>query len=813
MRLFDKRRIFSELKKPQAAMNASPVSTQDLLEIKRISKNGIFEVGEGIYSQCFLLEDVNYTTKSFDEQVSFFGRWCKIINSFSCYVKLTVFNKNRDMEQLRRDVLYKKKNDGFDHVRSCYNDIIENKILSGKQGIEQVKIITISVEKNSYEEAKNALSTLENNLLTSLANIGSKIYPLDGTERLRLLFNFYRCGEEDAFDAYGIDVDRYMKEGICDWQNDIASSYVDFSEDKNSFRIGEHYCKALYAAPDKYPNSLTDYFFAKLANISSASLITVDFIPIPKNVVKQTLEDKLMGIEKTIGKQQERRNRQHAFSSDVSYQVRMEKKEMEAMLTDVRVNDQNMYWCSLSVVLIEKTKEKLSMAESTVKAIADEEGCTMEPYTNWQRQALNSALPIGVHQVDKYRTMFTQTAAILMPFNVQEFKPKKDPFYYGINQVSKNPILANRKYDLINGNGFVFGVPGAGKSFTGAKMEMGSVFVNTEDDIIVVDPTHEYFDVADAYGGAKIELSSHTTNYFNPMDIDLENLSVQDENGLIRDKCDFLISLCQQCMDVEFRPAHRSIIDRCAKSIYLEIAKLPPESRYQPILSDLYEELKRQDDREIRDITLALEVFVTGNLNVFNHMTNVDINNRIIVFGMRDLGDNLANIAMLVMLEYIKGRIIKNAERGRATWLYVDEFHVLCNKSYSRAYLISLWKKVRKVGGLCTGLTQNISDLLKDKDTATLVVNSEYTMFLKQGETDAEMIAKHFGLGVAQLAYVLNASPGTGLVRFDKVIEPLDNQIEKDNPIYDIYNTNFHEKQAMEEEKKRKGTEETIECA
>ena len=804
-----KRKIFMDLKKADKAMNPNPLSTLDVLEIKRISSNGIFEVGDGLYSKSYFLEDLNYVTLSYEEQLRCLFEWCKVILSFDTCVKVTVFNKNRSMDYLRRKILYHKKFDGFDDSRNAYNDIIEGKILGGKKGIEQVKYVTVTVKRNNYEEAKSYLASVENSLNKEFVNIGSALIPLSGNERLRVLYNFYRIGEEDIFN---VNISKFMESGFSDWKNDIAPSYSDFNTKNDSFRTDKGICRAYCIDPESYPNSLSDNFFNELSNITTSSIFTIDYINIPKDVVTKTLESKLGGVEGKIVKQQQKRNRQKDFSSDISYSVRMEKKDIEKMLDDVNDNDQGMLWCGVTIVLIAEDEKNLKTAEMGITQIVEGKGCKLKTYVNWQREALNTALPIGVHQVDYYRAMFTQDAAILMPFSVVEIKPKKDPFYYGINQINKNPILANRKYDIFNGNGFVFGVPGSGKSFTGAKMEMGSIYLKTEDHIIVVDPTLEYFDVADAFGGEKINFATYTTQYHNPLEVELEKLSKLDENGIIKEKCNFMVCLCQQAMELDFKPSHKSVVSRCTQRVYEKIADMPVEERYNPILSDINDELKKQDEKEAKEIMLAMEIFIDGALNIYNHQTNVDIKNRIIVFGMRDLGESLYAISMLVMLEYITGRIMKNAAMGIATWLYVDEFHVLCDKTYTKQYFISTWKKIRKLGGLCTGITQNISDLLKDKDTASLISNSEYTMFLKQSAVDADLILKNCPyISSAQLDYVFNATPGTGLIRFNNIVQPLDNQIEKDNPIYDVFNTNLHEKIAKLKEKE--GVIEDIEIA
>jgi type IV secretory pathway VirB4 component len=391
------------------------------------------------------------------------------------------------------------------------------------------------------------------------------------------------------------------------------------------------------------------------------------------------------------------------------------------------------------------------------------------------------------------RTLLTQSLAVLMPFNVQELNHKKG-HYYGINQISRNVNIGDRK-QLINGNGFVFGVPGSGKSFF-CKMEMGRAFLASNDVVIVIDPMNEYFDIADTYGGTVVNMSTYTNNYVNPLDMDVWELDQHDSKGMIREKGEFMLGLCEQCMGDSLNSRQKSIIDRCVRKLYLDIAR--SKEKYVPVMSDFYNLLLEQPEDEAGDIALSLELFVNGSLNIFNHQTNVDVDNRFTVYGIRDLGAELSPITMLVMMESIQQRIIENGKKGIATWLYIDEFHVLLNSEYSAKYLQQLWKKVRKQGGLCTGITQNVVDLLQNYTATTMLSNSEFVALLKQANTDSAKMAEVIGVSEAQLKYVTNTSSGTGLLKFGSVVIPFDNRIGKDTELYRLYNTNIHEKIAME---------------
>lgn len=787
-----KRQLFMSLKTPDKVRCSNPKSTQETIEIWRAAPNGIFQVGKEKWSKSYYLMDVNYTTQVYDEQLAFFYDWCKTINSFDVSVKITVFNENRNMEEIREKILYRYKNDEYDWLREAYNDIIESKIVEGRKGIRQEKFLTITVERKDYEAARAYLSSLEGSFISNFAALSSVLLPMNADERFRVLHAFYHIGHEAECD---FQMERELME-VRSFKDELAPTVMDFNREIDRFYMDDKVCSMLYLDPASYPTSLSDTFLKELTGLPLRSVFSIDYEPIPQDVAVKTLEDKLMGVESTIAKQQEKRNKKGAFSSDISYKVRREKKELERMLDELRENDQKMLWVGITAGIIADNDEKMDEALTAVNQVAEKATCNIIPYYMRQREALVTALPIGGRYVDMMRALFTSSAAAFVPFNVVEMQMMNHPLYYGINQVSQEPIWANRKL-LLNGNGFVFGVPGGGKSFTGCKMEAGGVFLNTEDDIIFVDPTMEYFDVAEAYGGAIINLATYAEDYLNPLEVNLAALDIDDKDGQIREKCGFMLGICEQAMDGGIKPEYKSIIDRSVRRMYKKIAMLPLKERYQPIMSDFIQLLEEQEEQEARKIKLVLEIFVDGSLNIFNHQTNIDVDNRVLVYGMRDLSEDLSGMAMLVMLENIKQRIVKNAKMDRATWLYVDELHVLLGKPFSRDYLIALWKQVRKLGGLCTGITQNVVELLKDPMTSTLISNSEYTVLLKQAAPDAAALGKALGdISEAQIKYTTNAEPGTGLIRFGNTIIPFNNKIAKDNPVYDVYNTNLHEKAA-----------------
>lgn len=783
---------FKELKKASEPLYKAPKSIQQTIEIMKVAENGIFEVARNRFSKCYRFQDINYTTTNETEQIDIFERYCKFLNSLDVNFKITINNKNKDMEQVRDYVFLQRQDDGYDGFRRIYNDIMEQKIHEGRQGIEQERYLTITIERKNFEEAKAQFATIEASVHKAFGELGAEIVPLSGNERIKVLYDYYHLGDENSFD---FDIREAKKVG-ADFRNDLCNGMIQFYPDY--FKDEKKFCRALFIK--KYPSSLSDRFLNEITSLPVHSITSIDVVPIPKDMTTKILQKKYLGIESDIIKQQRVRNKNNDFSSEISYNKRIEKKEIEEIMDDVRENDQCLYYVSVTIILMADTKEELDSMTETVETIGKRNSVTIEEHYLKQRESLNTALPIGVRQVETMRTMLTQSLAVLMPFNVQELNDKQG-CYYGINQVSKNINIGNRK-KLINGNGFVFGVPGSGKSFF-CKMEMGNVFLSGNDEIIVIDPMNEYFDIAQTYGGTVVNMSTYTDNYVNPLDMDVWSLDLNDSKGMIREKGEFMLGLCEQCMGESLNSRQKSIIDRCVRKLYIEIAR--NREKYVPIMSDFYEILMNQPEDEARDIALSLELFVNGSLNIFNHQTNVDVDNRFTVYGIRDLGTELSPITMLVMMESIQNRIIANGKKGIATWLYIDEFHVLLNSEYSAKYLQQLWKKVRKQGGLCTGITQNIVDLLQNYTATTMLANSEFVALLKQANTDSSRMAEVIGVSEAQLRFVTNTSSGMGLMKCGNVVIPFDNTIEKGTDLYNLYNTNIHEKIAMEKKKENAG--------
>lgn len=806
--MVSRRSMFVHLKKPDLLNNFVSNSTQDTIDIKKVSCDGLFQVNDSLWSKSYEIGDINYSIFDKKEQLRVLAKYSMSLSSFDVPFKITIFNKNRNVKEMNEKVLYRMKENEYDAFREEYNEVIKSSLFEGNQKIEQRKILTMSYTRRSYQEAKHYGNSIDQAVMKEFASVGSYTRPLSGKERLRILHDFYRVGRESQFD---LNIEECILSGR-DWKNDVAPFYIDFG-DKQSFKMNGKFCKALYIDPNSYPTDLDDEVLHELSGFNMPGMVSVDFIPIRDDYTRMALEAKQAGVQREISRQQRARNRDHDYLSGLSYEIVSKKEALEEMRDDIKENNQKLFWVGITIILVADSKEQLEGGVDYIKQIAEKRSMRINTYFDKQREGLATALPVGGRYVCEMRGLFSRVCASFRPFNVMEYQDmttdKGVPFYYGKNKISKEGIYGNRK-NLLNSSGFVVGVPGSGKSFNGAKMEIGSVFLNTNDDILILDPTLEYMEVIDAWNGDFVNIETNTQNHINPLHISLE---IFDDNTIldqtIREKYILMRGICAQSMDGEFCNKHSSVIDRAVRRLFYSISDLPKEKRYIPIMGDFVKALKEenQENRKefVDDVEISLDVFINGSLNIFNHENNVDSNNRVVAYGIRDMDEELSKVAMLVILENIKKRVMENFKRGKATWLYIDEFHMMLDSKYTRNFVVKFWKLVRKLGCIPTALTQNVSPLLDFPDVATLLANSEFNIFLRQGIKDAKKIVEFFdNIPESQVEELASADKGIGLIRFSNSIIPFDNQMDKKNPLYNLYNTNLHEKAAMQKAEKQR---------
>lgn len=780
-----------------------PASVQEAVPICRIAENGIFELedrsGLHLFDRCYVYEDINFTTQDEDEKEVTAEKFKKLLNSMNVSFKMIVANQSADISALKENVLTAAESKDYEPLAQAYNQIKKKRVTEGKNGIEQVRYFIITCVKPDYEAAKSFFATIEASLTISFNLLGSGLVPLNAARRLRALHSFYRTGKESLF---GFNWDEYL-EMKRDWRNDIVPTSM--REHKDYIELEkERVCSVLFVR--SYASGLSDVFIRELTNVSFETITTMDCDPVDNDYAMKILMQKYMSTERSIDRQQENKNKNGNYSTDVSYEKRKEKEELEEYMDELRRYDEKMFYVGITIVVSAENREELANRVDTIKTIGSSHNMEIVEHEYNQLDGLNTTLPTGARFVNTMRALLTDSLSVFMPFNVQQISDKKG-LYYGVNQVSKDLILGDR-LKLKNGNGFIFGVPGSGKSMD-AKMEMGQVMAFRNDDVLVVDPMGEYKEIAKAWNGEYINYSQAQDNtvYTNPLHVPNPD-NITDRDMFIAEKAEFAYAICERALKPDLlKSGHISVIDRAVRMVYTQYFELAEKKKKafiashqqpeSPTLITLREKISEiatsEQNEEADDLAKALDTFATGTLNIFAHQDTVKSNNRFTVFGLSELGKQMRGLAMLVMIETITSRIKYNVQNLKATWVYVDEIHELWDDPYSLLAIQRLWREVRKKGGLCTGITQNIIDGTRNNETKTMISNSEFMMLLNQGSLDKDVLRGVFEVSNAQLSYVNGVERGTGLLKFGSKIIPFDNTVEKESRLYQLFNTNFHE--------------------
>ena len=778
----------------------TPKTLQQTIPIYQIAEDGIFllekkkEAENKRFDKLYLLLDTNYSTKTEDEQEDFIKKLVQVFNSLNVSWKECIMNNNRNMKQLRKEIFIRNSDGDFKELIDSYNERFINSIKQGRNGIEQVKLFVLSCDCQSFDQARDYFRTIESNLMLNFSRLGSGLIPLDAVERLRYLHSFYRLGKEEEFN---FDFKNAVKKG-ADWKNDICNlSITQYTDEYGKFDgmtmvYDTRYVRVLIST--QLPTGLNDDFINFLASTDFNSIVTIDAAPIPQDVAMKCVMDYYMANGRTIDKQQEQRNKARAYSADIPYETRKQKEEIEGYLDIMNENDEKMFYMALYVVVIGNSMEELENNVLSICSKAENRRVRLEPAMWNQMNALNTALPTGTRLCDASRPILTQSLCAFSPFNVQELHDK-DGIFYGINQVSKNILVGNRK-KLKNPHGFVLGTTGGGKGYT-VKDEMCQVVLKTTDDVIVIDQQNEYKEVAKALKGQFIDISSASRNHINPLDLDTYQ-NFESKPAFVADKTELMLGIAGEILTREITMGQKSIVGRCVGQLLSRaLSDMEHKKKVKsPTMDDFYELVQQQEEPEAKDLKLGFELFVKGALNIFSKPTNVNTKNRFIVYGLNDLGGDLAPVGQLVMLESIRDRIATNFKKGIATWLYIDEFHNMTKRLYTIQYLQKIWKEVRKLGCLCTGATQNMADLLKSAEIETMLCNSEYISLLPMAPNEAAVMQQVLDLNENLAEYVRDTKAGNGLIKFgDNRWIPKENEIAKGTLIYDLFNTDFHEKQ------------------
>lgn len=757
-----------------------PRSVQDLIPVRTVYPDGIFEVAQGKYSRSYRFDDINYAVASGADKESMFLKYSEILNSLDsgAVSKITVNNRRMDRREIARDILLPSRNDRLDEYRKEYNRILLEKALSTTSMVQD-KYLTISVFKNSIEDARTYFARVGAELQMHFSKLGSRLTELDAEERLKILFDFYRIGEESSF---SFDMEDYAKKGHS-FKDYISPDSIEVSDD--FFMMGEKYGRVMFLKD--YAAYLKDDIVTKLTDISRNLMLSIDIIPIPTDEAVREVENRMLGVETNAANWQRRQNANNNFTAMLPYDMELQRKETKEFLEDLTTRDQKMMFALVTVVHMADTKKQLDEDTEAIKTAARERMCQLATLKWQQMDGLNTALPIGVRKIDVARTLTTESLAVLMPFRVQEISHKHG-IYYGQNAISKNMIVADRQ-QLMNGNSFIVGVSGSGKSFAG-KNEIVNLMLADDCDVILLDPEREYSSLVRAMGGEVIHISATSPKHINAMDL---NKEYGDGANPVILKSEFVLSLCEQLIGSQNLGAkQKSIIDRCTAGIYREYQSRGYEG-IPPTLQDFHRELLSQNESEAKEIALAIELFTDGSLNTFAKHTNVDTNNRLICYDILDLGKQLMPIGMLVVLDSILNRITRNRAQGRKTFVFIDEIYLLFQHEYSANFLFTLWKRVRKYGAYCTGITQNVEDLLQSHTARTMLANSEFLIMLNQAPTDRMELAKLINISSEQMDFIRDVNPGCGLIKVGSALVPFENKFPRNTKLYRLMSTKPNE--------------------
>ena len=641
--------------------------------------------------------------------------------------------------------------------------------------LEMDKYMTISVNKKNIEDARNYFARVGADLIAHFGRLGSKCVELETDERLRIFHDFYRVGEESSFH---FDIKETRKKGHS-FKDYICPDSMEF--EKDYFKMGDRYGRVLFLR--EYASYIKDSMVAELTDLNRNLMMSIDVVPVPTDEAVREAENRLLGVETNITNWQRRQNSNNNFSATVPYDMEQQKKEMKEFLDDLTTRDQRMMFAVITFVHTADSKEQLDNDTEALLTTARKHLCQFGVLKFQQVDGLNTVMPFGVRKIDTFRTLTTESLAVFIPFRVQDIF-HENGIYYGQNVISKNMIIADRK-QLLNGNSFILGVSGGGKSFA-AKGEIENVILSSDSDVIIIDPEREYSQLVKALGGEVIHISATSQNHINAMDMTKE---YGDGANPVILKSEFIMSLCEQLIGGSNLGAkQKSIIDRCTASVY----RTYQQNNYQgevPTLQDFREELLKQDEPEAQEIALAIELFTSGSLNTFAKHTNVDTNNRLICYDILDLGKQLMPIGMLVVLDSILNRITQNRAKGRNTFIFIDEIYLLFQHEYSANFLFTLWKRVRKYGAYATGITQNVDDLLQSHTARTMLANSEFIIMLNQASTDRLELAKLLNISDLQMSYITNVEAGHGLIKVGSSLVPFANKFPKNTKLYKLMTT------------------------
>ena len=750
-----------------------PRKVQDVIPVRRIWKDGIFMTG-GKFAKTYRFTDINYLVASREDKESMFLTYSELLNSLDsgATTKITINNRRLNKANFEQSILMPLRGDFRDEYRREYNQMLLDKA-TGANGIVQEKYLTISVVKKDIEEARAYFARVGADLISHFSALGSKCTELDAEEKLRVLHDFYRQGEEAAFH---FDPQDMMKKG-----HDFRDYICPDSIEKNSdyLKLGEKFCRVLFLKD--YASYIKDSMVTELTDFNRNMMLSIDVVPVPTDEAVREVENRLLGVETNITNWQRRQNANNNFSAVIPYDMELQRKESKEFLDDLTTRDQRMMFGLITMVLCADSKEQLDSDTEAVLSVARKHMCQLATLKFQQLDGLNTVLPIGARKINAFRTLTTESLAVFIPFKVQEIRDSGG-IYYGENAISHNLIMCN-KANLLNQSAFLLGVPGSGKSFC-AKELITFLILNTDDDILICDPEGEFAPLVQALGGdisTIIRMAAGGKDRLNAMYM----VDGYGENNPIVEKSQFVMSLVEQIDKNGVGPQQKSIIDRCTALVYQEAQQKGTVAT----LCDLRDKILEQPEDKAKEIALSLELFTKGSLDIFGHESTVDLDKRIVVFDIRSLGAQLKPTGLLVITDTILNRVTLNWKKGKRTHVFIDEFHVVFENEQSGIFFNSAWRQFRKRGAYPTAITQNVEYLLDSVQASTMLSNSEFVVMLNQAASDRAKLAKLLNISDEQMSYVTNADAGCGLIKYGSALVPFINRFPKNTKLYQLMTT------------------------
>ena len=751
----------------QDCMPAYGISADGILRLTKFKKNGMYK-----YSKTFKFTDINYAVASREDKEAMFLEYSELLNSFDsgAVTKITINNRKLNRTALEQTILIPMAGDGLDEYREEYNQMLLEKA-TGDDAIIQEKYVTISVNKKNLAEARNYFARVGAELAGHFARLGSRCEEMDAIEKLRIFHDFFRAGEESN---YRFDLNESARKGQ-DFRDFICPDTLEF--EKDYFRMGERYGRVLFLRD--YASYIKDSMVSELTDLNRNMMMSIDVVPVPTDEAVREIENRLLGVETNITNWQRKQNQNNNFSAVIPYDLELQRKESKEFLDDLTTRDQRMMFAVMTLVHTADSKEQLDNDTEALLTIARKHMCQIAILKWQQLDGLNTVLPYGTRKIDALRTLTTESLAVFIPFKVQDIMDKGG-IYFGENAISHNLLLCN-KANLMNPNAFLLGVPGSGKSFS-AKELIVFLALATKDDILVCDPEGEYGPLVKALGGEVIRIAAGSRDHINAMDM-VDDYG--DGGDPIIDKSEFLMSLIGELDKTLVGPKEHSIIDRCAKEVYHQCAV----SGETPTLMHLRKKLLEQPEEEAKSLALSLELFTSGSLDAFAHPTNVDVQNRMVVYDIFDLGKQLKTMGLLVITDAMINRVTENWKKGKRTHIFIDEFHVVFENEYSGEFFNSAWRRFRKRNAYPTAITQNVEYLLDSVLASSMLSNSEFIVMLNQAASDREKLAKLLNISSEQMSYITNSEAGCGLLKYGSALVPFVNKFPKNTKLYKLMTT------------------------